>query len=165
MEAKSKIKLQSSLDYDQTTNLAFKFKKMYKFDLSKHKCDDGYNCWGWLYVGRRGCVCTDGCVWVCIWGEWGAREVSRGINNFIVDHMMEPLTSRNASISSYLDTRPSPFTSSSLKIFVISLRLIRSFGDKSKSSISFLNYGKSMKLLWFSSYFLKIFYTAFPITS
>ncbi len=79
--------------------------------------------------------------------------------------MMEPFTSRKASISSYLDTRPSPFTSSNLKIFVISLRLIRSFGDKSKSSISFLNYGKSMKLLWFSSYFLKIFSTALPIIS
>lgn len=95
--------------------------------------------------GSRYVIDGGGCE--CIGGECGTAEASRSINNFICDHMMEPLTSRNASISSYLDTRPSPFTSSSLKIFVISLRLIRSFGDKSKSSISFLNYGKSMKLL------------------
>jgi hypothetical protein len=69
------------------------------------------------------------------------------INNFIADHIEMSFTSQSAPISYSRDTLPSPSTSSSLNIEVISLRLTLSRGDRFKSSISFRNYEKSMKLL------------------
>lgn len=66
------------------------------------------------------------------------------MNNFIADHIRVSLTSQRASMNSSRETLPSPSTSRSLNMDVISRRLTLSFGDRFKSSISFLNYEKSM---------------------
>lgn len=69
------------------------------------------------------------------------------INNFIADHINASFISQRASMNSSRETLPSPLTSSSLNIEVISRRLTLNFGDRFKSSIIFRNYEKSMKLL------------------
>lgn len=68
-------------------------------------------------------------------------------NNFIDHQLRGVFTARKASMSSYLETFPSPSSSSISKMLLISLweMLTLTF----RSWIILQNSGKSMKLFWF----------------